>query len=250
MGARRHSFLSRGKVTLARGILDAATWLEGGGGAGEVRTVLRQGVRLQAGRTTAAEFQGCLDRFFANLELEQLLAAVDFSRVRMVLCGPDGYKRTVSSWRGRHSLSLALRLSHHLGIAFDFLILRRTEQIPPHGHRRVVSGFYLVEGRVGLRQYHVERDLGAESLLRLSVDRVMAPREFGTESDVRDNIHWLCGLADQSILFRVNLKGVPGPGPAVERRYVDPRGEPDSDGLIQARWTDEASARVIPPFAT
>jgi hypothetical protein len=144
-----------------------------------------------------------------------------------------------------------------VGVRSDVLILRRGETVPPHGHCRVVSGFYLLAGRVAARHYDRVREVGDKLLVRKVLDADLEPGGFTTNSEFFHNIHWLQGLADRSYLFRVTVTDTPvtafGSSPGTHSRlYVDPTGEPDESDLITASYVQEEVAKrlfIRPPSA-
>src|SRR5262249_48164150 len=185
----------------------------------------------------------------------------DFPTKADHLNGPNGIKMEILNLRVdasasayRNVLQIWARrfaLLQHLGIRSDVLILRKGEQIPPHGHYRVVSGFYLLEGEVGIRHYDRVRELGQSCLVRKVLDNVLTPGGFTTNSEFYHNIHWVYRLADVSYLFRITVRGTQtktfgGQESASERVYLDPTGAPDENGLIAAPYITDQAAKNIP----
>jgi hypothetical protein len=218
-------------------------------------------VRLQLGKTTEEQFRLELDDFFAHLDRPFIMAALDFESKARQLNQPNGYKvnilglqedfpagklpQGISIWRRRFALL------NHLGIRSDVLILRKAETIPPHGHYRVVSGFYVLQGQVAIRHYDRVREEGDAVLVRKVLDITLDPGGYTTNSEFRNNIHWLFGLAPVSYLFRVTVLGTPtetfgGPGRSGDRVYLDPTGAPDSNGLITAPYISADQAKKMP----
>jgi hypothetical protein len=130
------------------------------------------------------------------------------------------------------------------------MILRQDETIPPHGHYRVVSGFYVLDGEVAVRHYNRLEEVGDKVRIRKTIDATLGPCGYTTNSEFHDNIHWLQGLAPQSFLFRLNVKGTPtktfgGTNRESQRVYIDPTGEPDESGAIVAAYVDESVAKQL-----
>lgn len=221
-------------------------------------------IELQLGRTTDDAFRLQLEAFFRQIDLGAIKRDIELAGKVSKLDRPGGYKTDLSAigpesasapnvsrfdlWRRRFGL---LR---HIGVRSDVLILRRDERIPPHGHHRVVSGFFVLEGMVAIRHYDRIGDATGGLLVRKVLDTEMGPAGFTTNSENFQNIHWLQGLAEKSYLFRVTVVDTPSPTPhrkdtTDSRLYIDPTGEPDSTGLITAPFVSEADAKrlVIPP---
>lgn len=259
---------------ILRGLMPA---LDGSSSA--VDRLLGQAVRLQLGQSTDEAFRQELADFYRQVAPEELAAELRFDALRHPLSAPRAYKVAItrlanevaasdsparwSAWQRRFGLL------YHLGVRLDILVLRRGEQIPPHGHRRIVSGFYVLEGAVACRHYDCVGEERDHLLVRQTFDRLQRPGDFSTNSERRDNIHWLEGVAPVSYLFRVTVHDTPRPqrnraplgaaGLAPDRQpasiaaaaaqsdriYVDPTGPADSNGLIRAPRVSEAIARGL-----
>jgi hypothetical protein len=195
------------------------------------------------------EFHGHLDAFFAGVDLDRLLRAFDYDAIRPALLESDEYF-VAHRVRGPWALTLAVRAAGHLSIRFDFARLRAGQQIPAHGHQRVASGFCVVEGTVALRRYEVVESLPDSLTLRPTFDGVLERGESSTESDARDNVHWIVARED-AVLFRVTVSHTPRRHivPTSLNLWIDPRSPIRGDGLILGKWLPEEAARRIPPFA-
>lgn len=218
-------------------------------------------LELQLGRTTDEKFRLRLDEYYRKLEPEPLKHDIDFDTKVKQLDRPGGYKIDIlaidgptnpKSPPGRFDLwRRRFGLLRRLGIRSDLLILRNGEVIPPHGHCRVVSGFYLLEGRVAVRHYDRVKEVGDKLLVRKVLDTDLGPGGFTTNSEFFQNIHWLQGLADRSYLFRVTVTDTPtlawaGANRATNSRlYLDPTGEADDSAIIQAPYVTEEFAKRL-----
>ena len=219
--------------------------------------LMADAVRLQLGRMPDDEFRQCLERFYQSLDPESIKTDIDFASKAARLDRPGGYKTDIMSVGGKSSArpgrfdlwGRRFGLLRHLGIRSDVLILRAGERIPPHGHRRVVSGFYVLEGRVAIRHYNRVGQAPDGLLVRKALDTVLGPAGFTTNSEGHHDIHWLQGIADKSFLFRVTVVDTPSPvrdaGPSDSRLYIDPTGEPDASGIIAAPYVSESDAKRL-----
>lgn len=216
-------------------------------------------VLLQLGELDEEAFRRELDAFYAQLDPEECAATVNLAAKSTVLDRPGGYKADVVALAGhvpvhpgRFDLwARRFGLARQLSIRADVIIVRAGEQIPPHGHSQVVSGFYVLTGRVAVRHYDRVEERGDHVLLRKSIDAEMAAGGFTTNSEYHQNIHWLLGIAPVSYLFRFTVTDVPvkrfsGSAHDHSRAYVDPTGVPDASGLIHAPYVSEQGAKAIP----
>jgi hypothetical protein len=221
--------------------------------------LLGEAVRLQLGRITDDQFRELFDDYYRTVDRQALMNCLEFEAKAKVLNRPGGYKLPVTRWGndaaadrpGRFSIwDRRFGLLGRLGIRSDVLILRNGEQIPPHGHHRVVSGFYVLDGEVAVRHFDRVSPVPSGVRVRKVLDTVIGPGGYTTNSERHHNIHWLAGRAPTSYLFRVTVAGVPGRsfGEQVgtsERVYIDPTEPPDEAGLIVAPFVDEAAAKNL-----
>lgn len=218
------------------------------GNSKEFCAVLRDAAMLQCGLVAAAEFHDGLDAFFSNFDSTKVLSALNYDAIRSearISREPSLARRVGADCR----LGSIVRVLARLSIRLDFEFLRAGSQIPPHGHARVVSGFSVIEGTVAVRRYDLVETMPDSVTLRQTFDGVLSAGEASTESDARDNVHWIVAL-DDTVLFRVTASDVPSrnPLPASLNVWVDPRAPLRGDGVILGRWIPEAAAREIPPF--
>jgi hypothetical protein len=221
--------------------------------------LLGEAIRLQFGRITDDQFRATFDDYYRTVDRKTLMDNLEFEAKAKILNRPGGYKLPVTRWgqstaaerQSRFSLwDRRFGLLGRLGIRSDVLILRDGEQIPPHGHHRVVSGFYVLDGNVGVRHFDRVAPVSNGVQVRKVLDTVMGPGGFTTNSELYHNIHWLAGRAPTSYLFRLTVAGVPGRpfGEQVgtsERVYIDPSGPADQSGLVVAPFIDEAAAKGL-----
>ena len=218
--------------------------------------LLGNAVQLQLGRISDEEFRERLQQFYTTFDSKEWKQQVGFEPLKERIARGGSYKAQISRLAGEtprrfSPWSRRFALLHHLGIRADVLCLRRDEQIPPHGHHRVVSGFYVLEGTVAARNFDRVREEGDRLFIRKTLDRVLEEGDCTTNSEFYQNIHWLLGVAPASYLFRVTVTGVPSATfsddrHGGERVYVDPRGQPDAAGIIKARYVSEPEAKQVP----
>lgn len=223
--------------------------------------LMGRSVLLQSGKITDEEFRTDLESFFQTLDRNAFLREIDFPAKSARLLRPGGYKTDLLalSQGGPGSRRPApwnlwdrrFGLLRRIGVRSDVLILRQGDQIPPHGHHGVVSGFFVLEGEVAIRHYDRVREVDGAVLVRKALDTTLARGGFTTNSEFFQNIHWLFGLSPTSFLFRVTVTETPtvtfgAPGRTDERVYLNPAGEPDSEGLILAPYVSAENAAAIP----
>jgi hypothetical protein len=222
--------------------------------------LLGKAISLQLWRMSDEDFRQSLNNYYAELDLEEIKAQLNLAAAAKKLIKPGGYKSRVvrlegdspdQKWRRNYTpWGRRFSLLGQLGINADVMILRRGDTVPPHGHHKVVSGFYVLDGEVAVRHYDRIEDFGDKVRVRKTIDTILRPRGYTTNSEFHDNIHWLQGLSDTSFLFRLNVKDTPTKtfghihGPS-DRVYVDPTVESEQDGTILAQYIDESTAKCL-----
>jgi hypothetical protein len=222
--------------------------------------LLGRAALLQFGRITDETFREELDAFYAQMDAGACKRDIDLAGKAERLQRPGGYKTDILGLEGDSSgapspgrfdlWARRFRLLRHLGIRSDVLIVRAGQQIPPHGHARVVSGFYVMEGKVAIRHYDRVQEFPEHVLLRKVIDTELGPGGYTTNSEYHHNIHWLLGMAPVSYLFRFTVTDVPvRPFSASDREgsriYVDPTVPPDESGLIRAPFITDQDAKKV-----
>lgn len=222
--------------------------------------LLGKAALLQFRQLSEEEFRGYLDNFYAGLDADACKREIDLTGKAQRLDRALGYKTDVMGLQSDASGRLPhgrldfwarrFALLRHLGIRSDVLIVRAGEQIPPHGHSQVVSGFYVLQGQIAIRHYDRIRELPEHVVLRKVVDTVLGPGGYTTNSEYHHNIHWLLGVAPVSYLFRFTVTDVPvqrfsSGQHRGSRIYVDPTAPPDDSGLIRAPYITEKEAKRV-----
>ena len=215
---------------------------------------------LQFGKIGDEDFRRDLDLFYSHLDADSCKQDIDLADKVDRLNRSGGYKTDVLGLRAdRASGARKSRLDlwgrrfglfRHIGVRSDVLVVRAGGQVPPHGHSQVVSGFFVLEGEVGIRHYDRVQEFSDHVLLRKVIDTAMGPGGYTTNSEYHHNIHWLIGLAPVSYLFRFTVTDVPvrrfsSSAHSHVRDYMDPTVAPDASGLIPAPYVTEAEAKQI-----
>jgi len=197
-----------------------------------------------------------LQHFYSSIDTNTLINELNFVDIKSHLISSNGYKQNINDPKPSGIFSrLNIRnrqfaIMRHLGMKVDVIILRNGEYIPPHGHKRMISGFFVLDGSIGVRHYDLVNKDSDSMVIRKTVDSVYSKNEYTSNSDLSDNVHWLKGVAKESFLYRVSIidkqkedgKGNMG---AKERIYINPTIPPDENGLIHAPYINEDFAKNL-----
>lgn len=141
-----------------------------------------------------------------------------------------------------------IRLLRHKNIHLDIVRLDKYTQIPPHMHSGVVSGFYVLEGKVAIRHYDQVSLSNESARIKKSIDTTLTAGSFTTNSEYKDNIHWLNSLAEETYLVRFNVTHIPNPRFPMNkdnpRTYINPVNE-QALGEYDAKLIDEKAAKSL-----
>ena len=199
---------------------------------------------LRLAQLDGPDWQLCVQALLARADPRQLRDAINIDWRSLASDARSG---------GRASLRLAAdQLRGGPGQPWfrsKLFALQRDHAIVPHGHRNLVSAFFVLEGRLRGRHFNRLADEADAILIRPSDDRSFAPGDCAAISDHVDNVHWFTALEDQSLLFNVSVT-VPArlrmqqPGDSTGRVYLDPAGELLDNGVIRAPRATLAALRA------
>jgi hypothetical protein len=191
-------------------------------------------IQTKRGLASQNDLKNELEKYYNQISKNDLIKKIDYAAASQRLKdNPKGYKVDIynydspcpSLWLRLKLWKNRLKLLRHYQIRSDLLILRKGEEIPPHAHKGIVSGFYLLEGKVTVRHYDIYEYNLDHVKAKKTFDKIIGPGEFTVNSDRYNNIHWLIGEDDVSILYRFNTTSLPSDLPEIEndlgRIYVN-----------------------------
>lgn len=185
---------------------------------------------LAAGELTPLAWMGEVERLAAEVDLSELMAVVN--RSRLTAAGEpnhnDPRKRFV---RFLDETGEPRRLAFGAAL-FDF---EPQNVITPHGHKHMVSAHLVAAGQFRVRNYDRLRDEGQAMVIRPTRDYVAAVGQVSTMSSARDNIHWFVPHGGPATTFDVIISGLDPGQEEYEIRAIDPLGGRElADGSIAA----------------
>jgi hypothetical protein len=185
---------------------------------------------------TGAAWQHNVEELARQIELEELLRAIDFARLeRDFRFTTDGGTKQFVKLPGSD-------------LVFGAAIfgLEKNKAITPHGHRHMASAHMVISGSLHVRNYDRIADEPEHLILRPTVDERIGVGDVSTMSSDRNNIHWFTAKSDRAFTLDVVVDGLTPNAPAYRIDLVDPRGgEKLGNGDIRARRIEwEESVRL------
>lgn len=177
------------------------------------------------------EWQKKIEELFAQVDLPDLLAAIDFDKLTAGLKIVD---------QGANSLQPKFPKVDGLPTSFVFgkqiFALKTGRSVVPHGHNNMSTAFLILKGRFQGRHYDRVADEEDYYLIKPTIDAEFKEGGCSTVSDHKDNVHWFTALDEPAFIFNIHVLGVSSDNKApTGRLYLDPKGEQTADGLIRAR---------------
>lgn len=197
---------------------------------------IAQALLCKTGAQPLESMRGAIEDVFTQYPKDALIEALDLERLtprfEREKIGRFGIGQLTSKksarglwpraiWRRR------LGLAQSAGMFLDCVYLGPGESIPPHAHVGVVSGFYVVTGSVHTKHFHIDEYSRDTLIGHKTIDCVLYEGQGTTNSDVKDNVHWLQAESTGAVLFRINAINQPSPlekeNIDAGRLYVDPQ---------------------------
>ncbi|QDP02452.1 hypothetical protein [Thalassotalea sp. PS06] len=214
--------------------------------------LLNQALLTAEGKCSQEDIRKELADFYQKFDDAALKQLINFSHNKKVL--GDNYKMDlfdITQYRIGFFNNIQkrfIKLVRHKNIRLDIVRLNKYAQIPPYMHSGVVSGFYVLEGKVAIRHYD-QVSLSRESArIKKSIDTTLTAGSFTTNSEYKDNIHWLNSLADETYLVRFNVTHIPNARFPLNsdnpRTFINPVNE-HSEGEYDAKLIDEKAAKSL-----
>jgi len=194
------------------------------------------GLDLKGQDLSQVQWQSKVEELFNKVELPELLTFVDFDKLTANL-----------KFRDRGELSLRAKFPQVEGLPTQLVFghqtfaLKKDRSVVPHGHDNMATAFLVLQGEFTGRHYDRLEDEPKHFIIKPTIDRAFTAGDFSTVSDHKDNIHWFKATSETAFIFNIHVLNVVD-GKRSGRVYLDPKGEPISDGRIRARKLKAAEA--------
>lgn len=184
---------------------------------------------LTGGTITPTLWQDRIKDLFDKVELEELLARIDFDRLIAGFEYPDQGVNT--KWVTFPRLE---GLPEKLAFYGKIFGMKKDRAIIPHGHRNMVSCHYVLQGELRLRHYDKVEEDDTYMLIEPTVDTLARVGSHSSISDERNNIHWLRATTETAFTYDVLIVDLNGKKWDVDN--IDPHGaEKVSGNLLRVR---------------
>lgn len=185
---------------------------------------------LRGEKLSQVEWQNTCEELFSQVDLPQLLKAIDFEKLTSEAKLAD---------RGASHLKLSLDkvegVPEKLVFGRQIFGLKEGRSVIPHGHDNMTSAFLILGGSFRGRHFDRIETQDEHFLIKPTIDKTFESGGCSTVSDDRDNVHWFEALEEGSYILNIHVLGLVPGVPATGRVYLDPQGEQLADGLIRAR---------------
>jgi hypothetical protein len=187
--------------------------------------------QLRHGKVQTIEWQDKIESLLSNVELNDLLSAIDYDRLAKVAVFPEDHESAEDI-----NFSHARGLPKELSFAPYFYAMKKGRAIVPHGHRNMTSMHMMLKGQAHGWQFERVADEGNYVTIKPTHDAVLEVGTVTTVSDQRNNVHWFKALSEPVFMFNIGVFGLDSSKEFSGRDYLDPMGgEKLKDGLIRAR---------------
>lgn len=191
---------------------------------------------LRGAAISVRDWRNGLNTLFSNIELEELLASLDFQSLST---------RTGFAPLGVRTVRVTSKDGSTKPVHFipRFFAIGAGRAIIPHGHRGMVSAHLVLRGSLRLRQYDT-LDISDDYLeLKQTVDRIAAEGDLSSIGLKQDNAHWFVAEQDSHTLDTIVTGLRNKTAPSFEIFNVDmDRAEPTAEGTILAPRLDVQAA--------
>ena len=193
------------------------------------------GRALLNGQINALAWQDGMDGLYGNIDIGTLLQRIDFNHV----INNSAFDSVDQSRNFTHVHFLPNTCApENLAVTTKVAKIGKGRSILPHGHLNMVSTFLTLSGAFHVRQYdrlhHDEKFFH----IRLRSDHYSRPGQWNTQSEYKNNVHWLTAMTDDTYLFSTKLTHIDPSLYYASNLYVDPYGKDLGNGVIQAERID------------
>ena len=160
---------------------------------------------LKKGSLSPTEWQSHIEQLYQTIELEEVLAFIDFEKLTRGFQYPD------------------------LGVATKYVRFPKLEGMPerttfvkkifgmkkgrsiiPHAHSNMASAHLIIKGDMHLRNYDKIRQQQEHLFIVPTVDKLIGPGESSSISDDHNNVHWFVAESEHAFTFDVIMVDLDG----------------------------------------
>jgi hypothetical protein len=191
---------------------------------------------LRARRIRQIDWQARTQKCLGNVELEDLLAAIDFETLASRVPFEEDHETQV------RMPTLDGEPPEQLGFGPYFFALKEGVSVVPHGHHNLVTMHMVLRGQAHGRHFDRVQDEPDYITIKPTLDETLRPGAVTTISDQQNNVHWFTALSGPVFMFNMQIGGITPGLPVGGRDYLDPAGEKLPGGLIRARRLSQDEA--------
>jgi len=156
--------------------------------------------QLRLGQVKKVEWQGQIESLLSRVDLNDLLAAIDFDKLAKTAIFPKDHE-SVQDIDFSHNEGLPAELS----FAPYFYGLKKGTAIVPHGHSNMTSMHMMLKGQAHCWQFERVADEGKYLTIKPTTDSTLEIGAVTTVSDLKDNVHWFKALSEPVFMFNIGV---------------------------------------------
>ena len=161
-----------------------------------LRDVNQLGVDLKGEKLTQADWQKKLEQLFAKVNLQDLLALVDFEKLAANANPPNNGVRSL-----RFSFKQIEGVPETIVYGKQIFAFKKGRSVVPHGHNNMATAFLILNGTFRGRHYDRIEDQDKHIIIKPTINRPFGVAEFSTVTDFKDNVHWFKATSKTGFIF-------------------------------------------------
>ena len=152
-----------------------------------------------------AEWQAKIELLYQQVELDDILAFIDFNNLKKGFSYPDLGVNT-----RKVSFPELSGLPARTAFVKKVFGMKKGRAIIPHGHSNMASAHLVLQGEMHLRHYEKIRQEEKHLIIEPTIDRIAKKGDHSSISDEKDNIHWFIANTETAFTFDVIMLDLAG----------------------------------------
>ena len=160
---------------------------------------------LRKEHLTPTEWQAKIEVLYQQVELDDILAFIDFNNLKKGFSYPDLGVNT-----RKVNFPELSGLPARTAFVKKIFGMKKGRAIIPHGHSNMASAHLVLQGEMHLRHYEKIRQEEKHLIIEPTIDRIAKKGDHSSISDEKDNIHWFIANTETAFTFDVIMLDLAG----------------------------------------